>query len=187
VETDQIHALISARDLTRTGLALGSIKRYGGQLFPKGADWYGLNRGSDVAPDAALGVVIVAHLLDRRVIMESDALSVVAFFREAVARYGLEFAQAVAQHRADPSERPRLPLPMLEILDGRWARLSSERNIFDIETQSAAKPDDLLAGGGLIIWSHSLCLAALFLQLCPLEKPDGDDAESEATGKHAGE
>lgn len=172
MEADTVDDLIHARTLTGVGVSLAQLRRYGGNLYPDAADWYNFNRGCRLPYHAALGILLVWHLTNKRVLIESDALSTVMFYRDDVTRYAKRAWQALQQS----SDERHVPIVMIEIMDGRWARLSNVRRIFDVKEQAIAENENLLAAGNLMTYSHAVCLLPLLI-LLRSEKNDDNDAK----------
>lgn len=185
METNEIDCIVYARDVMRAGVAAKTLRRIGNQLFPDGADWYNLDRASCLSPEAGLGVMIAQHLIDKRVLIESDAISVLLFFKDNVTRYAKELLDGIEKYRDNPSGRLNLPFSVLEVSDGRWARFTREQKMFDIAEQQAAQPEDTES---LLVYSHAVCVTPLFLQICPVERStDADNKLQDELEECAGE
>lgn len=162
---------LTIRDVTATGLSLTNVRRLGGQIYPDVIDWYTADRKSVIPIRAGLALALVKHLSDRKVIDEAQAISAVSFFRNAVTRYEADIVEALRSENDD-----LLPIVMLEVINGRWIRLTNSEQLFDLDEQMAVKNQQKALE--LPIWSHSVCLLPLYLQLCGAETCD-DELEHE--------
>lgn len=174
METDAINALVQVRKLTKHGLSLVQLRRFGGNLYFDEMNWYDLARSSRISPRAALGILLLWHLVTHHVLIESDALSLLTFYRADVARY----AEQAWETLPLTGDAAQVPIVMLEIMDGRWARVSNVQRVFDIKEQALARNEDLLALRSPVLYSHSVCLLPLLLWL-RVEDTDDDEEQGD--------
>lgn len=169
MEVNSIDDLINIRVLTKHGIALNQLRRYGGIVCPDAADWFHLDRGCSIKPHASLSILLVWYLISKHILIESSAISVVVFFNADVTRY-VEQTKDVLNKS---SNLRSVPVIMLEVIDDRWARLSNADNIFDIKEQKAATRDELLSGT-MITHSFAVCLLPLLISLCTENENNSD-------------
>lgn len=169
--------MIPAKHIASLGLSWPNIRRYGRQLYPLEDVWSDLDKRSEVSPEAALGIAVVHHLVAKHVLNDQEAISVVSFFSDAVTRYAHRTFGLISDLHCSAirTEDVRVPVIMLEIVEGRWAKLGQgERDLFDIKEQQRTTAAETTQDRASAVWSHSVCLLPLFLKVCPIGHDHGN-------------
>jgi hypothetical protein len=182
--------MVPASRIACQEVSWSAIRRYGRQLFPDAVVWHEVDRRSRVPLDAGLAILLVHHLSGRHVLVEADALSAVLFYRDRVTRYAHQVRECLEHDESNSDNKAlRLPVAMLEVVDGRWVRVGRRGGVFDLREQTEVSMREMAKGedGYLQLWSHNVCLLPFVLQLRPLEDGDEHGHEHDQQNHSAGD
>ncbi len=147
--------MLAFETLERLGLSAREIRQYGRQLHRDEADWDGRTDQIEIPEPVALSLLLVNYLTRLTPLSDRDALSIVDFFGNEIHAQASAFLRA---HTMDPLNE--IGVICLEILDGKYARMGSLEDVFDIDEQRK-RPTKEIVGAGSAIWSFSIALPGL--------------------------